>query len=220
MRPLVLDWSPGVRCVLLETHEPQPSAAARMVQNLHTHIHLGEGAVLQHLRMADAAPQDHLAHTQNVHVAWPRTLPPGPGGHRLRLPPAAQRWCNCKAPTPRRHAGLLLPARTMLDHQSLHPPGRAHTDSHVRMLALASRQSACVANAFTYIAPGARDANVRQRLWGVALDGQPRLILRPHLEILHDQVQAVHGATWGRLPEDALFYALQRGLDEATPPAP
>ena len=64
----------------------------------------------------------------------------------------------------------------------------------------------------TYIAPGARDANVHQRLWGIALDGQPRLILRPHLEILHDQVAAVHGATWGALPEDALFYAQQRGL--------
>jgi len=26
-------------------------------------------------------------------------------------------------------------------------------------------------------------------------------------------VQAAHGATWGALPEDALFYARQRGLD-------
>ena len=40
--------------------------------------------------------------------------------------------------------------------------------------------------------------------------------MRPHLEILHDQVQAVHGATWGSLPEDALFYARQRGLDART----
>jgi len=35
-----------------------------------------------------------------------------------------------------------------------------------------------------------------------------------YLEILHDQVQATHGATWGALPEDALFYAQQRGIDE------
>ena len=40
-------------------------------------------------------------------------------------------------------------------------------------------------------------------------------MLRPHLEIHHDQVQAAHGATWGALPEDALFHARQRGLDEA-----
>ena len=41
-------------------------------------------------------------------------------------------------------------------------------------------------------------------------------MLRPHLEIEHDNVQAAHGATWGALPEDALFYARQRGLDEAS----
>jgi Fe-S cluster assembly protein SufD len=73
-----------------------------------------------------------------------------------------------------------------------------------------------VANAYTRIAAGADDASVRQRLSGIALAGQPRMVLRPHLEILHDQVQAVHGATWGALPADALFYAGQRGLDEAT----
>ena len=33
------------------------------------------------------------------------------------------------------------------------------------------------------------------------------------MEIYHDNVQAAHGATWGALPEDALFYARQRGLD-------
>ena len=41
-------------------------------------------------------------------------------------------------------------------------------------------------------------------------------MLRPHLEIHHDQVQAAHGATWGKLPEEALFHARQRGLDERT----
>ena len=46
--------------------------------------------------------------------------------------------------------------------------------------------------------------------------GAPRIVLRPHLEIHHDQVQAAHGATWGALPEEALFHARQRGLDETT----
>jgi Fe-S cluster assembly protein SufD len=40
-------------------------------------------------------------------------------------------------------------------------------------------------------------------------------VLRPHLEIHHDQVQAAHGATWGALPEDALFHARQRGIGDA-----
>jgi Fe-S cluster assembly protein SufD len=69
-------------------------------------------------------------------------------------------------------------------------------------------------NAHTRIAPGAAQADVRQRLVGIPTGGQPKLVLRPHLEIHHDQVQAAHGATWGALPDEALFYARQRGLDE------
>jgi len=72
-----------------------------------------------------------------------------------------------------------------------------------------------VSNAYTRIAPGADGADVRQRLTGIPLAGHPRLVLRPHLEILHDNVQAAHGATWGALPEAALFYAAQRGLNDA-----
>jgi Fe-S cluster assembly protein SufD len=86
--------------------------------------------------------------------------------------------------------------------------------SSVEALALASGAARAVVNAHTRIAAGAADADVRQRLSGVPTGGQPKLILRPHLEIHHDQVQAAHGATWGALPEDALFYARQRGLDE------
>ena len=59
-------------------------------------------------------------------------------------------------------------------------------------------------------------ADVRQRLTGIPTGGQPKLVLRPHLEIHHDQVQAIHSATWGALSEEALFYARQRGLDERT----
>jgi Fe-S cluster assembly protein SufD len=73
-----------------------------------------------------------------------------------------------------------------------------------------------VVNAHSHIAPGADEAAVRQRLSGIPTGGQPRVVLRPHLEIHHDRVQAAHGATWGALPEEALFMARQRGLDERT----
>ena len=90
----------------------------------------------------------------------------------------------------------------------------ARTHSAVEALALVRGKARAVVNAHTRIAPGADQAEVRQRLHGIPLAGQPRLVLRPHLEIHHDNVQAAHGATWGALPQDALFYARQRGLDE------
>jgi Fe-S cluster assembly protein SufD len=93
--------------------------------------------------------------------------------------------------------------------------GAAHTTSAVECLALASGSARGVANAHTRIAPGADEAEARQRLSGIPTAGQPRLVLRPHLEIHHDQVQAAHGATWGALPEDALFYAASAGWTNA-----
>ena len=37
---------------------------------------------------------------------------------------------------------------------------------------------------------------------------------RPQLEIHADDVKAAHGATVGKIDEDALFYLQQRGLSE------
>ena len=111
---------------------------------------------------------------------------------------------------------MLLLADGKLDQQTYTDLQAAQAVSQVETLALAQGRAHAVANAYTRIAPGSDGADVRQRLAGVPLAGQPRLILRPHLEILHDNVQAAHGATWGALPEDALFYARQRGLDESS----
>jgi Fe-S cluster assembly protein SufD len=53
----------------------------------------------------------------------------------------------------------------------------------------------------TRIAPGPRGRCASG--WPASAGGQPKLVLRPHLEIHHDQVQASHSATWGRLSEEA-----------------
>ncbi len=212
---LVLDVAPGARCLLLHTHG-RAAELAQITQNLHMHIRLGEGAVLQHLRIIDVQAADQLAHTQSVdvqgHAHYHQALCTSGCAYQLQRSDVDLHGPGAQV----RHAGLLLTGDLNVDQQVYTRHNAPDTDSQVQVLALASGKSRSVANAFTYIAPGARDANVHQRLWGIALEGQPRLILRPHLEILHDQVAAVHGATWGALPEDALFYAQQRGLDAAT----
>ena len=213
---LVMTLEPGVRCVLIETHDRAPSACGHaLVQNLHTHIHLAEGAQLQHLRLALPQAQDRMA--QHVHARlaqgarYQQALVATGASYHLQRTVVQLQGANAQA----RSAALLLPAGQVLEQQVHTRLDAAHTAAHTEVLALAADHERVVANAHSRIAPGAHEAQVRQRLSGVALNGQPRMVLRPHLEILHDQVQAAHGATWGRLPEDALFYALQRGLDEA-----
>lgn len=213
---LVVELDAGVRCVLFETHERHPDACSHpLTQNLHTHLHLAAGAELQHLRIAMPQPHDLVA--QHVHA----TLDQGASytqamvatGSTYHLQRTTLQLNASSAQT--RTAALLLPAGQTLEQQVHSRLEAAHTTAHTEVLALASGHERVVANAHSRIAPGARDAQVRQRLAGVALAGHPRMVLRPHLEIMHDQVQASHGATWGHLPEDALFYARQRGLDDA-----
>jgi len=214
---LVLDVEPGVRCVLIETHERSDGACAQPVaQNLHVHLHLAAGAHLQHLRLALPGAQDQTAHHLHATLAagahYAQALVAAGSGYHLQRHSVHLLGAGAQA----QHAALLLADGQRVDHQvytQIQAPG---CHGAVETLALAQGPAHAVANAHTRIAPGADEASVRQRLTGIPLAGQPRLVLRPHLEILHDQVQAAHGATWGALPEEALFYARQRGLDEAS----
>ena len=186
---LVLDVPDGAHCVLLETHtRGAVPTNTGLSQNLQVQVQLGPDARYQQALVATGG-RYHLQRTA-VSLA---------GAH-----------ANAHV------GGLLLAADNKLEQQ-VHTTHQApHTRSATEALVLAGGKAHAVVNAHTHIAPGADEANVYQRLSGIPMGGQPRLVLRPHLEIEHDNVQAAHGATWGALPEDALFYARQRGLDEAS----
>jgi len=214
---LVIELEAGAHCVLLETHERSASDCAHPVtQNLHSHIQLGAGARLQHLRVVAPEPQDQIAHHLHATLA--------PDAHYAQALVATDSAYHLQRGTLQLHgrgARAHHPARRLLQarrpaHRGASDLQAAHSASAVESLALAQGSARAVSNAYTRIAAGADEADVRQRLSGIPLGGQPRLTLRPHLEILHDNVQAAHGATWGALPADALFYARQRGLDEAS----
>lgn len=214
---LVLEVADGVRCVLVETHERSlAQCQCSVAQNLHIHIRLGQGAVLQHLRVVSPGPNDQLAHHVHAQVGegarYTQALIASGSAYHLQRSAVDLQGVGAGART----AGLLLVADAVLEQQVQVAHNAAHTHSAVEALALGSGKAHVVANAHTRIAPGADEAAVQQRLNGIPLAGQPRLVLRPHLEIHHDNVQATHGATWGALPEDALFYARQRGLDEGS----
>ncbi len=212
---LVIEVLAGVRCVLVEMHDCQPVACQQpVVQNLQAHVVLGEGATLQHLRIATPGAADRIAHHlyarlgQSAHYA--QALIASGSSYHLQRNVIALQAEGAVA----RSAGLLLAADSALEHQVHLSHGAARTTSTIEDFALASGSARAVVNAHTRIAPGAAEADVRQRLTGIPTGGQPKLVLQPHLEIHHDQVQAIHSVTWGALSEEALFYARQRGLDE------
>jgi Fe-S cluster assembly protein SufD len=209
---LVVELAPGAQCVLLETHERAGAAAG--AQNLQVHVKLAQGAQLQHLRVAAPAAGDRIAH--HVHVQ----LQASAQYHQALLATGSEYHLQRNVFELQgdgagvRSGGVLLATGNALEQQIHSRHAAPRTTSSNEVLALASGAARVVANAHTRIAAGCDDADVRQRLAGIPTGGQPRIVLRPHLEILHDQVQAVHGATWGALPQEALFHARQRGLDE------
>lgn len=215
---LVIELLAGVHCVLVETHEREADEdrACRqpVVQNLHLQVRLGEGATLQHLRVATPGPDDRVAHVLRARLdrgaRYDQALIASGSRYHLQRSeielPAAQATA--------RTAGLLLAADSMLEQQVQVRHDAACTTSAAEALALARGSARAVVQAHTRIAAGCDDAAVRQRLGGIPTGGQPKLVLRPHLEIHHDRVQAAHGATWGALPDEAVFYARQRGLDD------
>jgi len=212
---LVIDVAAGAHCVLLEQHAFDPSANGG-VQNLDLHIRLGQGARLQHLRTVAPAPHDRLAHQLHVTLAegahYDQALLASGSAYHLQRTQIDLHQPGSAA----RMGAALLAADATLDQQIALSHTAADTYSAVESLLLASGKAHAVLNAHTLIAPGADNANVRQRLCAIPTSGQPRVVLRPHMEIHHDQVQAAHGATYGALPDEALFYARQRGLDEAS----
>ena len=214
---LVVEVHEGTQCVLIETHEREPAQCDHpLAQNLHIHLRVRQGATLQHLRVATPDAADQIAHIVQARVDQ--------GGHYAQALVASGSSYHLQRTVldlqgPRAHArvgSVLLAHGSALEQQVQTAHNAAHTHSTVEALVLASGNAHAVVNAHTAIAPGAGEAVVRQRLTGIPMEGHPRLVLRPHLEIHHDDVQAAHGATWGALPEDALFYARQRGLDEAS----
>lgn len=213
---LVINVEDGAHCTLIETHESGAKSEQGLVQNMHMHINLGRGATLLHLRIATPRSRDEIAHHMDVRLQenarYAQALVASGSTYHLQR-------CNMQllgegAET--RNTGLLLTGEHAIDQQIYTRLEAPRTHSKDEMLVLAGAEAKAVCNSYGRIAPGAHDADVVQMLRGVALDGHPRLVLRPHMEILHDQVEALHGATWGALPEDALFYASQRGLDKAT----
>jgi Fe-S cluster assembly protein SufD len=211
---LVIELLPGAHCVLVEEHDGSADAQP-IVQNLQVHARVGEGARLRHLRVVLPRSHDQLAHDVRVRLDHGATYEQCllAGGSAYHLQRTALRLDERDACA--RSGSVLLASDCVLDHQVVVDHAAARTTSSVEALALGAGTARIVANAHCTIQPGSADARTRQRLAGVPTSGQPKLVLRPHLEIHHDQVQAAHGATWGALPEDALFHARQRGLAEA-----
>lgn len=214
---LVVELAPGARCILVESHEREGAACARdAVQNLQIHLRLGAGARLQHWRRVQPASGDRFAHHLHAQLErgafYGQAMLAGGSAYHLQRALVALHGDGAHA----RLASVLLADGSKVERQVRVDHAARRTTSQVDVLALARERALAVADLHAHVRPQADEADIGQHLAGIPTSGAPRLVMRPQLEIEDDAVQAAHGATWGRLPEEALFFARQRGLDETT----
>lgn len=212
---LVVEVAAGVDFTLVEDAGSQATGdpASAMTRNALTSIRVGAGARLRHLRIRREPPANAIANRTVVEVdANGRydelTLAVG-GEYHLERSEIDLVGEAARAES----VAVMLAAADQLEQQVEVRHSAPGTRSRVDILVLAANKTRVVVNARTTLPRNVPGAIVDQALHGVPTAGHPRIVLRPHLEILHDQVEARHGATWGALSEDALFYASQRGID-------
>lgn len=222
---LVLELEPGAHCVLVESHAHETAAgsaaagaaenAAECVQNLQMHIRVGAGARLQHWRLVRPVAGDRFAHHLDIRVAagafYGQAMLAGGSAYHLQRAQVLLQGEGADA----RLTSVLLANDSQLDRQVRMVHAAPRTVSTARALALAGGRALVAADLYAHVRPGAEDADINQHVAGIPVAGSPRLVMRPQLEIEHDAVKAAHGSTWGRLPDDAIFFARQRGLEKS-----
>jgi len=103
----------------------------------------------------------------------------------------------------------LVDNHTVVDH------AMPHGESRQRYKGVLGGRARGVFRGRVVVRPGAQKTNAAQSTASILLGEGAEIDAKPQLEIWADDVKCSHGATIGRLDEDALFYLRSRGIGEA-----
>lgn len=181
--------------------------------NVRTVVSLGEGAQLEHVVLQDlAGSQVHLGRVE-VEQATSSTFRARSfnlGGAYGRL----EYHVVLSGPEASADlAGLYLGSgEQVLDQQVAVVHAAENCVSRQAFRGVLDDRSTGVFNGGIDVRPGADGTDASQSNDNLLLSVQAEVNTQPRLEILADEVSCTHGATVGRLDEDALYYLRTRGV--------
>ncbi len=112
--------------------------------------------------------------------------------------------------------GMYLPTGTQLmDHFTVIDHAYPNCESHELYKGILNDKARAVFSGRIIVRPDAQKTNAKQSNNNLLLSDDARINTKPQLEIYADDVKCTHGATVGRLDDDALFYLRSRGIGEA-----
>jgi len=115
----------------------------------------------------------------------------------------------------RLHGLYLTDGEQHVDNHTLLEHARPRARSRELYKGILTGRSRAVFNGRILVRRAAQQTDARQSNQNLLLSADALARTRPQLEIYADDVKCTHGATMGRLDEDAIFYLRSRGIDEA-----
>jgi len=205
--------APGASATVIEQHVGESAAA--QLSNVVESLRLGAGAALRHLRLQESPLSATLVSRSTVQldadaVFESVALELGAGLSRRDMRVRLE------------GAGARLDARGATALR-----GRQHTDAHyevrhiardtscdIRWRGIADERARAVFGGTIVVEVGADGSDAKLSNKNLLLSPHAEIDTRPVLEIFADEVKAAHGATVGRLDDNALFYLRSRGVPE------
>lgn len=103
----------------------------------------------------------------------------------------------------------------LIDHHLIVEHVEPHCGSHEFFNGILTEKAHGVFNGKIHVHPNAIKTDAKQTNKNLLLSEEATVNSQPQLEIYADDVKCTHGATVGRLDQNAIFYLRSRGIDQA-----
>jgi Fe-S cluster assembly protein SufD len=189
-------------------------APARTLTNAVAELVLAPGALLHHVRVVDEGEAWHVGAVQAHQARDSRLI-----SHNLCLGAALTRIdlgsvLHGKGAECLLHGLYLAEGRQHVDNHTFLEHAQPHCGSRELYKGILSGGARAVFNGRILVRQAAQKTDAKQQNRNLLLSGEATVYTRPQLEIYADDVKCTHGATIGRLDEQAMFYLRARGIGE------
>ncbi|MCF6767893.1 SufD family Fe-S cluster assembly protein [Thiotrichales bacterium 19S11-10] len=112
------------------------------------------------------------------------------------------------------YSGAFLKEQAHIDHHVIIEHKASNTQSNVQYKAIATGKSTFVCNPKAIVASDVTGISAKQNSANILIESTASVYSKPELEIYSDDVSCSHGATFGELDKQALYYMQTRGIAE------
>ncbi len=212
---LLVVLAEGASLTLIERYA-SAGAEARLVLPVFE-AELAAGARLDHVRVQAEGPATRVFATSSVHLNGERAVYHGTavqlGGQLLRHDLDARLAASHTEATLN---GLVrVGDRAIVDNHTRIEHLAPHTSSHELYKVILADKARSVFNGRIFVAQAGQKTDAYQSNPNLLLSDSAVANSNPELEIYADDVRCTHGATYGDLDADALFYLRARGVPRA-----